>query len=149
MIDSVPAPTTTFVDASPPPGQVVHYRVSVVNTSGYGSGYSNQLTVGNPSSSARGGLPPADFLEQNLPNPFNPTTKIRFGMTSSGFVSLDVFDALGRRVKRLVAKVLPGGVHEVLWDGRNDRGRRVSAGVYFYRLETGSSSLVRKMVLVE
>lgn len=87
---------------------------------------------------------PAHFsLDQNYPNPFNPVTKISYQTAVPGVVWLDVFDMIGRRMMRLVGKVQPAGPHEVTLDAS-----RLASGVYYYRLESGGRSAVRKMEVV-
>ena len=75
-------------------------------------------------------LPLGFALSQNYPNPFNPTTNIEFYIPGSGFVSLKVYDILGRKVAILVDEYMPGGNYEVEWDGSY-----LSGGVYFYRFQ--------------
>ena len=87
-------------------------------------------------------------LFQNVPNPFNPSTVIRFHLSRTGPVRLEIFNALGQLVQTLVDGSLPAGIHQVRWDGTNLQGRRVPAGVYLYRLEAAGQSRVRKMVLL-
>jgi len=95
-------------------------------------------------------------LEANVPNPFNPSTRLRYVLSSRMHVTLRVYDMAGRRVRTLVEAIQPSGSYFTEWDGSNDGGRRVSAGVYLCRLETqpltGSKALpgthVRKMVLL-
>jgi len=88
-------------------------------------------------------------LYQNQPNPFNPTTVIRFELPDPTEVSLRVFDAVGRLVVILVDGMQSRGVKEVMWDGRDLSGNRVGSGVYFYRLRTGTEMMTRKMVMVK
>jgi len=91
-----------------------------------------------------------DFLlEQNYPNPFNPTTNIEFRIANSGFVSIKVYDILGREVKDLVNEELSDGIYKIDWNGDNEFGEKVSSGIYFYRLETGSFVNSRKMILMK
>lgn len=94
------------------------------------------------------GLPTTFALHQNYPNPFNPATTIAFELPERSHVRLELFNVLGQRVRSLVDGTMSAGVHTAEWDGRNDAGKNVASGVYFYRLETGSWSDVRKMVLV-
>jgi subtilisin family serine protease len=149
FLDSVPAPDTTWTDPAPPSGATAYYRVSAVGDSGYGSGYTDPATPGDPPTPVRDALPRRLELAQNEPNPFNPATRIRFALDRAGPVRLAVYDAAGRLVSRLVDRRLEAGVHEVVWNGTNGSGRSVAGGVYFYRLETAGRVLVRKMVLVE
>ena len=93
---------------------------------------------------------PSDFvLSQNYPNPFNPTTKIEFTLAKSGFVSLKVYDVVGREVRTLVSEELSSGYKSVIWDGKNDEGKDVASGVYFYQLKVGDFSEPKKMLLLK
>lgn len=93
---------------------------------------------------------PAVFaLEQNVPNPFNPSTTINFSIPSAARVDLVVYDVTGRRVATLVQHDMPAGRASVTWQGLDDRGNRVASGVYFYRLVAGSKLQTRKMVLLK
>jgi hypothetical protein len=93
---------------------------------------------------------PSEFdLSQNYPNPFNPTTKIEFTLAKSGFVTLQIYDVLGRRVRALVAERLSSGYKSVHWDGRNDRGIQVSSGIYFYQLKVGEFTETKRMLLLK
>lgn len=88
-------------------------------------------------------IPIAFSLSQNFPNPFNPTTQIRFEIPISGFVTLKVYDILGREVATLVNEKKTPGTYEVEWNAGN-----VSSGVYFYRLNAGNFVETRKMILM-
>jgi hypothetical protein len=92
---------------------------------------------------------PEFALYQNHPNPFNPSTKISFSIPHESMVSITIFDAAGRRVRRLVESAYPAGLHSVQWDGRNDQGHEISSGVYFYRLDANRQRLSRKMILLK
>ncbi len=92
----------------------------------------------------------ADFeLEQNFPNPFNPSTRIPFELTRGGRVALSIYDVAGRRVRDVLDRVLPAGLHETEWDGRDQDGRAVASGVYFYRMQAGTRTETRRMVLLK
>jgi hypothetical protein len=94
---------------------------------------------------------PEDFsLLDNYPNPFNPETRIRYTVGTSGFslVKLQIFNVLGQRVKVLVNERQTPGSYEVTWDGTEESGVEVASGVYFYRLEAGQFDQIKKMVLV-
>jgi hypothetical protein len=88
-------------------------------------------------------------LGQNYPNPFNPTTKIEFSLPKAGHVTLDIFDAAGRRVARLLDSVQVAGPHSEVWTGVDETGNQVSSGVYFYQMVSDRSILVKKMVLLK
>jgi hypothetical protein len=88
-------------------------------------------------------------LEQNHPNPFNPTTTIRFELTRAADATLAVYDAAGAFVATIADARYTAGPHDVRWNGTDARGSSVASGVYFYRLVSGSSTLTRKMVLLK
>ena len=93
----------------------------------------------------RSDLVPGRFeLDQNYPNPFNPTTQIRYFLSGRGYVSLKIYDILGRQVATLSDGVQPAGDHVVSFDGRD-----LSSGVYFYRLAEGDLSATRKLLLLK
>ena len=94
-------------------------------------------------------VPAATALHANVPNPFNPATKIAFDLAHAGAVRLRVFDVAGHAVKTLVDGATPAGRHEVTWTGLDDAGRRVSSGVYFYQLITDGFSQTRRMALLK
>ena len=95
-------------------------------------------------------VPAADpaILAQNVPNPFNPATEIRFNLPEAGPVRLEVFDIKGRRVRRLLDGRAAAGEQSVRWDGTDDQGLVVASGTYLYRLTTGSLAQERKMLLI-
>lgn len=90
------------------------------------------------------GLPDKFELYNNYPNPFNPTTTIRFALPLEGPVKLSVYDILGRKVADLVNENLPADFHEITWDARN-----LASGVYIYRLVTQDGVFTKKMSLIK
>jgi len=90
------------------------------------------------------GSPDKFSLSQNYPNPFNPTTKIKFDVKESGLVKLTVFDMLGRIVETIINENLSSGSYE-----RNFNGSRLTSGVYFYKLEVGDYTEIKKMTLLK
>ena len=88
-------------------------------------------------------------LGQNHPNPFNPTTSIRFTVEKEGPVELGVYDLSGRKIRTLVRDIRGPGDHVVTWDGTDEAGTRVPSGMYFYRLASGGEASTRKMMLVK
>ena len=88
-------------------------------------------------------------LQQNHPNPFNPSTLIPFQISERGHVRMDVYNILGQRVVTLIDEERPAGFHRVQWDGTDRLGRGVSAGVYIYRLSTGGWHDARKLMLLD
>ena len=87
-------------------------------------------------------------LHENYPNPFNPSTTLTFELPKQLEVELVIFDVLGRKVNTLVKGVQRPGVHQVIWNGADERGVPVSSGVYFYRLTTENYAKTLKMVLM-
>ena len=100
--------------------------------------------------SEAGVIPRGYTLSQNVPNPFNSSTTIRFALPLSQDVELSLFNLVGQRVATLVKGRRESGMHSVHWDGRDDDGRELASGVYLYRLQTSDGKQVetRKMVLV-
>jgi hypothetical protein len=90
-------------------------------------------------------------LEQNVPNPFNPSTRIVYVVPTGGEVrvTLDVFDVNGRRIRRLASERPSTGRVAIEWDGRDDAGRAMASGVYFYRLVAGATTITRRMTLLK
>ncbi len=88
-------------------------------------------------------------LHEAYPNPFNPSTTLRFDLPQSGAARLDVYNVKGQLVRNLVRGDLAQGMHSMTWDGRDDQGRNVASGVYLYRLSSGSRTLTRKMMLMK
>jgi hypothetical protein len=94
-------------------------------------------------------LPQIAALHQNFPNPFNPSTEIRFDIPTARNVELRVYNQLGQTVRTLVQSRMKAGTYRIKWDGRTEAGHGVSSGVYFYSLEAGAYSQIRKMTLVK
>ncbi len=94
-------------------------------------------------------LPTAFELGQNYPNPFNPTTTISFSVPKQEYVVLVIYDMLGKEVNRLVDGQMSAGSFKTTWRGDTKNGEKVSSGVYFYRLQAGSFSAVKKMLMLK
>lgn len=91
-----------------------------------------------------------NFLAQNRPNPFNPSTTLNFGLKENAQVELSIYNLKGQKVITLVNKELNAGNHSVVWDGRDALGNYVSSGIYFSRLKIGNSwSKTQKMMLMK
>lgn len=93
-------------------------------------------------------VPLANKLHQNHPNPFNPSTTISFSLCERKRASLAVYDVAGRLVRVLIDDVVDAGPRDVTWNGKDNAGRGVASGVYFYRLEAGEFIETKKMVLL-
>lgn len=101
--------------------------------------YSFATSVNDPPKN----IPTKFSLEQNYPNPFNPTTTIPFSLPSKEFVSLKVYDVLGREVAVLVSGQMSAGDHSALWNASN-----MSSGIYFYRLQASKFTETKKLILL-
>ena len=106
--------------------------------------------AGRAPEAGRSRVVPADFaLYPNRPNPFNPETAIRFDLPHSSVVRLRIFAVPGQQVRTLVAGELPAGMHQVVWDGRDDRGAKMGTGVYLCRLQASGFVRTRRMLLLK
>jgi hypothetical protein len=94
---------------------------------------------------------PDEFeLDQNYPNPFNPQTTIRFAVPRSSWLTIEIYNSLGQKVRLLTEATFKAGYHEIVWNGLDDAGNRLSSGVYFYRLSTkGGFNQVKKLLLMK
>ncbi len=129
----------SYVDREVQPGKTYSYFIAATDGEGEVVSQTREVTVPGV----------ATALHQNEPNPFNPTTTISFDLASSMRVTVAVYDVSGRLVKRLVEGARDAGANHVTWDGKDDGGNRVATGVYIYRLNAGSFSESRKMVLLK
>ncbi len=113
--------------------------------------FGEPASVGDPDTGSR--MPRAYSLSQNYPNPFNPMTTIRFEIPGTPAVNVEVnlriYDVRGRLVRTLIDDWKEPGSYQVSWDGRDDRGRRVASGIYFYTIRTEDFSSTRKMILIK
>jgi len=92
--------------------------------------------------------PEGYVLSQNWPNPFNPTTTIRFDLQQSAEVHLSVYNLRGQLVNTIASGFYPAGVHQAFWNGRDAAGHDAAAGIYIYRLEAGEQVWSKKMTLI-
>jgi len=129
-----------FTDADCEPGKSYRYRVDVSDEDGYRMLFETEALL----------LPAAMLtLEQNKPNPFNPSTTIRFRLAQESRVNLSVFDPAGRKVATLLDEMRPAGWNEVRWNAAGRDGRRLSSGVYLYRLKAGKQVITKKMTVLK
>jgi hypothetical protein len=106
----------------------------------------NPVDLGDPTTDA---VPIRTALHACEPNPFNPTTTLRFDLAQAGRTRLLVYDAAGRLVRTLVDATLAAGSHRAVWNGLDSSGQRSPSGVYFARLVSVESDIARKMVLLQ
>jgi len=93
--------------------------------------------------------PEVSFTLSNYPNPFNPSTTIKYNNPTPGEVILEIFNIRGQLVRTLVNEELKSGSHSVVWDGKDNKGKACGSGIYFSRLETNGKSVTNKMVLMK
>jgi len=151
--DSARQPRVLVADFRPTAGDVYQWRDQSVVA---GHGYEYVLTVSSGGKDERVlnrthvSVPATRVtLEQNVPNPFNPSTSIRFVLPARMRATLSVYDVAGRKVRVLRSGILAAGVHDVPWNGRDGAGHGVGSGVYYYRLQAGTHAITRKMLLIK
>lgn len=126
------------------------YAVTATDFGSNESKRSNELPV---TSTAVAGqnveLPTSYALNNNYPNPFNPTTMITYQIPKAGEVKLTIINSLGQKVRTLVAGQIAAGYHQAMWDARDDNGNFVGSGTYLYRIEAGNFVQTKKLVLMK
>ena len=145
ILDSTLTDTTKSVGGLPNP-ITYYWHVRAKNEIGWGvfSVWFKFTTIGTSNITGNSELPKEFKLYNNYPNPFNPSTKIKFDIPKSSLVKLFVYDVLGREIKTLVNEKLNAGRFEVSWDGSD-----YPSGVYFYRLVTDKYVDVKKMLMIK
>ena len=99
--------------------------------------------------SDHGRLPVRFRLHQNIPNPFNPSTTIRYELPRVAHVRLSIYNLSGREIRVLVDDPKSAGFHDVIWDGKNEAGLDVPAGLYVYRIKTKRMTDSKKLLLIK
>jgi hypothetical protein len=94
-------------------------------------------------------IPDVTILQNNYPNPFNPETRINFSLHQETHTVIGIYNLKGEKVRNLVNEILPAARHSILWNGKDDRGQTVCSGIYFYRMQAGNYSAVRKMIMLK
>lgn len=107
------------------------------------------ILKGESASESISEVPESITLAENYPNPFNPTTNIRYGLDKPSHVKLAIYNTLGQEVKTLVNQSQSAGFKTVTWDATNNAGQQVAGGVYLYRLEAGDVVITKKMSLLK
>lgn len=126
------------------------YAITATDFGSNESERSNELDVTTTAVAGQGvELPTSYALNNNYPNPFNPTTMISYQIPKAGEVKLTIINSLGQKVKTLVAGQVAAGYHQALWDARDDSGVLVGSGTYLYRIEAGSFVQTKKLVLMK
>jgi hypothetical protein len=94
-------------------------------------------------------IPLKNELAANYPNPFNPTTTIKYGLKSDSNVNLAIYNLKGQLVKTLVNKHQKAGYHKIVWNGKDNNGKTASSGVYFFRIKAGKFTSTKKMIMLK
>ena len=144
----------THVDTEVTPAQSVTYRLTASDF-GFNESQGAEVSLVITGVGDEVEIPTEYSLANNYPNPFNPSTQIRYGLPHESNVSLTLYNHLGQRVVSLVDKQQSAGFYTIQWDGRNASGNQVSSGIYFYRIEAavtngeGDFTSLKKMILLK
>jgi peptidoglycan/xylan/chitin deacetylase (PgdA/CDA1 family) len=127
----------SFIDNSSKSNGKYSYRLKMIDNDGKFK-YSDVVNV------VVNTVPEIYSLEQNYPNPFNPNTKIRYTLSSMGHVTVKVYDIIGNEIATLINEEKPTGSYELTWNAGN-----IPSGVYYYRMQAGSFTETKKMILLK
>jgi hypothetical protein len=142
--------TTTalfYADLNVPTGDYT-YHVTAIYSDTYESAASNQVTVQHTDAPTPL-VPTVTALSGNYPNPFNPSTDVKFSLKEAADVQIDIFNIKGEKVKTLVNDHMEAAYHSVTWNGNDDQGRTVGSGIYFYKMRAGKYTSTKKMILMK
>jgi len=135
----------------PPGTEYVRYKVRAHNDQGWGP-FCDPAEVelgGGPERAGRVESAPTDLtLDPNYPNPFNPTTQIKFGLPAATHVRLQIMNVRGQTIRVLVDEQRAAGWYTVTWDSKNESGRDVASGIYLYLIEADNKKILKKMTLI-
>jgi hypothetical protein len=123
----------------------IRYRSQQIHFVENGSYLTPDLTIGVKAAAPAGN----QLRARAFPNPFNPSTTIAFEIELRSRVAIEIYDALGRRVKRLADRIFIAGIHALTWDGTNEQGGRVASGVYLARVTSEHHSVSIKMTVIK
>ena len=151
VIAKIPGDRVYFVDKNPDTLNVIssdyYYRIKAVNQYSYSEYVYSDMVNWNiitNISSDNNKIPSIYSLEQNYPNPFNPSTVISYQIPDKGFVSLKVYDVLGKEITMLVNEEESAGSYKVRFNGNG-----LPSGIYFYKIQAGNYTSVKKMILIK
>jgi hypothetical protein len=150
VYNSVTTPDTSRVLRGFQLGQTYYWRVQGSNYLGSGPWSNPGSFVVSPTAVNEEGRVPTDYsLSQSFPNPFNPTTTIKYSVKQPSHVELKIYDSSGRLIKALVDEFKTRGEYSVAWDGKDNSGKAVPSGAYFYRIKTDDFMSAKKMIYVK
>jgi len=131
------------------------YQIPSYDAFGFNRIYGNSIDIGCFESPGYTGnddhtiIPSSDLMLNNYPNPFNLSTTINYSLAKDGLVKLSIYNIRGQLVTKLVTNPQTKGTYKVTWNGTDQTGKRVSPGLYFYRIETNGKTLTNKMILLK
>jgi photosystem II stability/assembly factor-like uncharacterized protein len=146
-----------FLDPNVPAGDYI-YNVACLFTGGFEGQWSDDAyIVGHDTDAGQNLVGIKTGLNTNYPNPFNPETTISFSVTQnaasgfdgSSFVTLEIYNIKGQKVKTLVDEEMAAGQHSVVWNGTDDSDKSVSSGIYYYKMKSGDYTSTKKMILMK
>ncbi len=141
LLSSNQSGTYQFIDKDVQTGRRYHYLIEGVNINGRQAKHGPLSVLVSA---------PEQFeLSPNYPNPFNPSTRIRFQLPTTADVSLIVYNVMGREVRTLVHERKPAGYYDVTWEGNDNNGRPVSTGIYYYRIVAADFKETRRMAFLK
>ncbi|MCD8479806.1 MAG: T9SS type A sorting domain-containing protein [Candidatus Cloacimonetes bacterium] len=128
-----------------------YYWLESVSLAGHSDYYGPISVLVNANGEEPGipSIPLETLLFSAFPNPFNPSTNLRYSLKEAGDVRIDIFNLKGQILKSFENVYQQPGYYQIAWDGRDADGREVGAGIYFYRMTSGKYSATKKMVMAK
>ena len=151
LVVELPPSAASWLDVEVTPAFSYFYQLTSFDADGNESTMmtrTNLPAIPEPPPVSVNGTPLRFALEQNAPNPFNPTTTIRLSLAEAGETQLDIYNMNGQLVRTLISGNMLAGNHELVWNGTDAVGNAIGSGVYIYRLTSGDNVQVRRMVLI-
>ncbi len=137
---------TTYTDENLSVGNYTYFVKAEYGP--YLSGASNEVVV-ELTDAVNLIIPENTELLGNHPNPFNPETYISFALKDDGFVTLEIFNIKGQKIRTLLNENMSAGIHSLIWQGKDDTGKQAASGVYFYKMKAGNMVQTKKMILMK
>jgi hypothetical protein len=150
FLNPVSKTDTIYTDDTVTDGETYYYKLTAVDSAGYESTPTQEVmaTVGSITFLDDKSVRSVNRFElkQNYPNPFNPTTSIEYSLPEQSYVTVKVYNVLGKEIKTLVDGYKDSGNYKVVWDGRDMQGRSVSSGIYFYQMMARDFRDVKRVI---
>jgi hypothetical protein len=138
-----------YADASIQLGRTYYYKLTAFDFSGNESNFTDEKSIMVTSIEEGNGIPIEFALRQNHPNPFNPTTSIRYELPQAAHVKISIYNSLGMLVTTLVDQDEQSGYHTIEWNGTDNSGNTIASGIYIYKMEAGTFSSIKKMLFIK